>query len=65
MARALNRVERDSLVAELVRLLAQINDGQIDASVSMKYRIEGAITALEVASGRQPSRILGLPENEK
>jgi hypothetical protein len=51
VARPLTRVEIDSLVEELTRLLEEIGSGELEASSAMKHRIEGAIVALRVALG--------------
>jgi len=54
---ALTRGEVDTLADHFRSLLSMIEAGELDASTAMRYRLEGAIAALDVALGR-PSSLL-------
>jgi len=51
VTRALTKDEISSLAEEMRRLLSAIESGDLEASVAMRYRIEGAITVLQVVTG--------------
>jgi transcription elongation GreA/GreB family factor len=52
MATTLTRKQITALAAELRTMLDKIEAGDLEATTSMRYRIEGAITALEVVLGK-------------
>jgi hypothetical protein len=56
--RPLTRAEVADLADRLRALLGQIDAGNLDATRAMRYRLEGAIAALDAALGR-PSTLLG------
>jgi hypothetical protein len=49
-AKAADQIE--TLAQELRQMLAKIESGDVDATVTMRHRIEGAIVALDVIQGR-------------
>jgi hypothetical protein len=51
VTRALTKIEISSLAEEMRRLLSAIESGDLEASVAMRYRLEGAITVLQVVTG--------------
>ena len=51
MTRALTKNEISSLIVDLRRLLNVIEKGEIEASVAMRHRIEGAVVGLKVVQG--------------
>ena len=51
----LTRPEVAALAADLRTMLDRIEAGDLDASVSMRHRIEGAIAVLDVVQGRAKS----------
>lgn len=52
MTRALTKGEILSLTDEIRRLLSAINSGDLQASVAMRHRLEGALTVLQVIQGQ-------------
>jgi hypothetical protein len=60
MAKPLTRAETELLALELQKLIAKIEAGDLKAMVAMRYRIEGAITALRVALGELSQSEFGL-----
>lgn len=51
MTRALTKSEISSLAEEMRRLLSAIESGDLEASVAMRRRIEGALAVLRVVTG--------------
>jgi predicted transcriptional regulator len=49
---ALTREQVASLADDLRSFLGRIEAGDLDATVAMRHRIEGAIAVLDVAQGR-------------
>jgi hypothetical protein len=49
-----------ALADQLRSLLSHIEGGAMDASTATRYRIEGAVAALDVALGRQSSLLAHL-----
>lgn len=47
-----------ALAARLAALLASIDSGEMTASAATRYRIEGAIVALDVLNGTDTADIL-------
>jgi len=66
--RPLTRAEIVSLADQLRGLLAQLDARSLDASTATRYRIQGAVAALDAALGR-PSTLLDesavSPRNEE
>ena len=58
MSRSLTRAEITALTADLQTMLAKIESGELDATVAMRHRIEGAIAVLAVVQGRSTSFLL-------
>lgn len=56
--RALSRSDIASLAESLAKLLAFVRSGEMDASVAMTYRIEGAVVALQAVLGADREAIL-------
>lgn len=56
-SRPLSRAELSDLADRLRTMLAAIESGGLDATTAMRYRLEGALSALEMALGR-PSSLL-------
>jgi hypothetical protein len=54
MGRALTRAEIGALATDLWEMLRRIEGGQLDATATMRHRIEGAIAILDVVQGRSP-----------
>jgi hypothetical protein len=52
MTRALTKSEISSLAEELRRLLSAIDSGDLQTSVAMRHRLEGALTVLQVIQGQ-------------
>ena len=52
MSSALTKPQIDDLARSLTEMLAKIESGDLDASVGMRHRIEGAIAALDAVQGR-------------
>jgi len=61
--KALTRAEVTALADELERMLATIEDGEIDATTAMRHRIEGALAVLDVVLGRSPRASFGLADS--
>ncbi len=63
-----NAEAAEELSRLLVGLLDAINSGELVASTATRYRIEGAVVALEVLSGADTASVLARlgiePENE-
>ncbi len=51
----LTRGEIAELADRLRGLIAMVDNGEMTASTAMRYRLEGAVVALEVAVGRNPA----------
>jgi len=47
------------LADSLRALLARIDAGDLDSSAATRYRLEGAVVALDVVTGKASSEILG------
>jgi hypothetical protein len=62
MSRRLTIGQLEALDQDLRSLLAQIEDGRLEANASLRHRIEGAMAAISVALGRSPRSALGLTE---
>lgn len=55
MPRTMTRSEIAALAADLARMLAQVESGELDATTAMRHRIEGAVAVLEAIQGRSPA----------
>jgi hypothetical protein len=55
-------VELADLAERLQALLVMVDAEQIDVTRAMRYRIEGAVAALDAALGRPSSLIDNLPD---
>ena len=51
MTRVLTKGEISSLAVEIRQLLSAIESGDLQASVAMRHRLEGALTVLQVIQG--------------
>ena len=58
MAKPLTRSEIEALAADLKSMLARIEAGELEATTTMRHRIEGALIVLEVVQGHAPSLLL-------
>ncbi|MHB1209961.1 MAG: hypothetical protein ACYC1I_09690 [Acidimicrobiales bacterium] len=58
MATTLTRKQITALAAELRTILVKIEEGDLDATISMRHRIEGSLTALDMVLGHSPESIL-------
>ncbi len=54
-----------ALSSELRSMLDKIEAGDLEASTSMRYRIEGAVEMLDVALGRSTRSSFQLPPGEE
>jgi len=52
VSRPLSESQVEALADDLRAMLAKVDSGDLDASAAMRYRIEGAIAALDVVQGR-------------
>jgi len=50
--RTLTAAEITALAADLNAMLDRIEAGDLDASIAMRHRIEGALAVLDVVQGR-------------
>ena len=57
---SLTEAQMVELAAGLRTLLAQLGTGDLDASAATRHRIEGAIAALEVATGASTAELVEL-----
>jgi hypothetical protein len=57
MATALTRKQITALAAELRTMLDKVEAGDLDATISMRNRIEGALTVLDMVLGHSPESI--------
>jgi len=57
-ARSIDRATAEELAATLHRQLVAIDRGEIDATSAMRDRLVGALTALRVVLGDDPSEVL-------
>jgi len=64
MATTLTRKQIAALAAEFRTMLDKIEAGDLDATTSMRYRIQGAVAVLDVALGRSTRSSLHLPPGE-
>jgi hypothetical protein len=55
MPRRLSNQETRKLADDLAGLLDRIQAGELDASIAMTYRVEGALTALQAVLGERHS----------
>jgi hypothetical protein len=60
MAKTLNRNEIMSIADSLLDLKRQIDEGRLDATTAMRYRIDGAIVALDLVLGKSAEAIVEL-----
>jgi hypothetical protein len=60
MTRALTKSEISSLAEEMRQLLSAIESGDLEASVAMRHRIEGALTVLQVVTGESKRKGLDI-----
>jgi hypothetical protein len=51
MPRPLTKRQVEALLTDLETLIHRFNAGELDASISMRHRIEGAATALNAVLG--------------
>jgi len=58
MATTLTRMQITALAAELRTMLDKIEAGDLDATISMRHRIEGSLTVLDMVLGHSPESIL-------
>lgn len=61
MSKPLSRAETAALAEDLRAILADLEAGELKGSAATRHRIEGALAALQVALGKSPRTVLGLP----
>jgi hypothetical protein len=59
-ARPLTRGEISELADRLRGLIAMVDNGEMSASTAMRYRLQGAVVALEAVLGCDPSLLASL-----
>lgn len=60
----LPRASTHALLESLRAMLASIDAGALDSSTTMRCRLQGAITALEVVLGERASLLDGLTDDD-
>ena len=65
MATTLTRKQITALAAELRTMLDKIEAGDLDATISMRHRIQGAVIALDVVLGRSSRISFDLPPDQE
>jgi len=56
----MTKAETADLAEQIRRLVAATDDGSLIATAADRYRLEGALVALEVVLGDRPSLVDGL-----
>ena len=65
MATTLTQKQITALAAELRTMLDKIEAGDLDATISMRHRIQGALTALDVVLGQSSRISFDLPPDQE
>ena len=65
MATTLTRKQITALATELRTMLDKIEAGDLDATISMRHRIQGAVTALDAVLGRSSRISFDLPPDQE
>jgi hypothetical protein len=60
MAKPLNRRDITMIADKLLELKRQMDGGELEGTLSMRYRVEGAITALEFVLGVSTESVIEL-----
>jgi hypothetical protein len=63
MSTRLTRQQTEALADQVGRLLDQVRSDELTASTSTRYRLEGALVALEVVLGRVGGLVERLTQN--
>lgn len=65
MAKPFTRTQVEALVSDLQRLMDQVDAGDLDATIAMRHRIEGAVSALKVALGEAELTAIEIAKDDR